>query len=236
MFKHVTLGVVLSFVFFAIITLGTMKGYESYINPSVSPLEAARDSSVKVGLNGPGHGSGVVLTADGLVLTNAHVCESGGKGLKVWDRWDHKYDAEILWMSETEQGYDFCVLQVIYPEAEETPLPWDWRPVTFGDMPDLGDEIFHIGNMMNIREMISWGRAGQPDDLGDEGLRPAIRYMGTAGPGSSGGGVFNEEGELIGILTWGYHLGAQRGRGIVRIPVGVAAFQPIQQFLTITGR
>ncbi len=212
--------------------------FQAGLSTPFDHLEAARDSSVKIGINGPGHGSGVVLTDTGLILTNAHVCKQGKNGMKVWTRDDVKVDAKVLWMTEVTNGSDFCVLQasskpfIEHPGYRDVPTI-QWSPVTFSTDYTLGQSVFHIGNMMGVRELISWGRLGQGDSWGSN---PGYRYDGTSGPGSSGGGVFNEEGELLGLLTWGYHLAILSRMRMVRVPLGVGGMQPISLYLEITGQ
>ena len=186
-------------------------------------VQAAREASVAVILNGGGHGSGVVLTADGRIITAGHVCE-GEESLTVQTYDGKKYPAEILWIGGQA---DLCLIRSIGGQ---------WRPVSFAAEPAVGDVVFHVGHY--IENLLAFGNIGAPATGHDE--RFALTFVGVAGPGSSGGGVFDMTGRLVGLIYSGpeisFPIGDRMGMGQVRIPKGLGHIIPARDiaFLLLT--
>ena len=134
-------------------------------------------------------GSGVVLSQDGLIATNYHVVEGGtffdaklpGDPSTVLPGRPMKCSPEL----------DLAVLQVAAP----TPL----RPVmTSNALPPIGSRVFAIGSPFQLEGSFSEGVVSQ---LRKESGQTYIQTTAPISPGSSGGGLFAESGDLVGITT-----------------------------------
>ena len=217
-------------------------GIYDYLHPSSMAREAvvqhARNVSVKVIIPGGGHGSGVVLTEDGRIVTNQHVC---GKHSELHvERTDGTVvRAKVLWHAiQTE--YDLCLIQAesetVFNGLHNAIYKWEYAEFSTAHL-FAGLPVFHIGNMMAVRELISFGTLGKLEALGWN-EQPAYSYIGVAGPGSSGGGLFDLEGKLIGLVYSGHQVVAGSGRGFggVRIPLGVAHILPADFIQHLLGR
>jgi len=169
--------------------------------------QRALDASVKITFS-RGYGSGVVISDAGVIVTNAHVCGTDNEFTVVTvDGVSVK--ARLLWKSAAP--FDLCLI-----EAEEG----DWNAVKIRTSPAVpGEAAFAVGNPMGTWFSITWGHV--------VGLRqprhqqiPSYQIDLEIGPGSSGGGLFDMQGRLIGITNSGINTIACSPYGCVRIPLG----------------
>jgi len=136
-----------------------------------------------------GAGSGVIISADGYILTNNHVVE-GAKEVVVTLADKQEYPAEIV---GRDPKTDLAVLK-IKPEGS-------LRVATMGDSDQLqvGDWVLAIGNPFGLSHTVTSGivsakgRAGPYDNF--------IQTDASINPGNSGGPLYNVKGELVGINT-----------------------------------
>ena len=138
-------------------------------------------------------GSGVVIDASGLVLTNAHVV-SGASEITVQLGDGKRWPARLLGL---EAELDIAVLQV-----DGAPLP----PIPLGTSADLrlGETVIAIGNPYGLGQSISLGVISQ--SLRELEMTAGVSqgYIQTdaaINPGNSGGALINLDGQLIGINT-----------------------------------
>jgi len=137
-----------------------------------------------------GMGSGVIIDAKGIILTNNHVVEGADEVIvRLSDGRDYKaHDVH------TDPETDLAVLTI---DAEET-LPF----ATLGDSNDLniGDWVVAIGNPFGLDSTVSAGIiSGMGRELG--GRRSFLQTDAAINPGNSGGPLVNLKGEVIGINT-----------------------------------
>ncbi len=140
-----------------------------------------------------GAGSGVIITADGYIITNNHVIE-GASTVTVTTTDGTKYPAEVI-------GYDSeSDLAVLKVEAT------DLKPAVVGDSTKLvvGEEVIAIGNPLGslggtVTNGIISALARQVTIDGTE--MTLLQTNAAVNPGNSGGGLFNLAGELIGIVN-----------------------------------
>lgn len=165
------------------------------LNPET--LYAANAPSVvvveSVGANGQpfGRGSGVVIGPQ-RVITNCHVIERA-IGVNV-----RSAASEFKATSGTSDTYlDLCVLQV-----EGLPAP----EVKRGSAKDLqvGQTVYAIGAPQGLDRTLSQGLISALRETPDGTL---IQTSAPISPGSSGGGLFDAEGRLIGITTFQTKMG-----------------------------
>ena len=203
---------------------------EAYVASRETVVHQARLASVKVYMPGGGHGSGVVIADDGRILTNQHIC-GRHKELVVENMFGVKTKAQVLWHGEIRE-YDLCLIRAGGVSIEDA-SPVSWDPVQISTQRLwVGLEVFHIGNMMDVRELVSFGSLGRLDAQGWN-KQAAYAYVGTAGPGSSGGGVFDMDGNLVGLIYSGHQVSSPFG---IRIPLGVGHILPAHMIELLLGR
>ena len=138
-----------------------------------------------------GLGSAVVVGLDGLLLTNAHVVEGAAV---VHVRTTDGFDIEAAVIGR-DAASDLALLRV--SDAS------DLIPVTFGDSDEIEPRAFvvAIGNPLGLHHTVTAGilsaKARGPDDSGLEFLQTDA----AVNPGSSGGGLFDLQGRLVGITS-----------------------------------
>lgn len=140
-----------------------------------------------------GSGSGVIITSDGYIITNNHVI-SGAEKIKVYLQDGTEYEAELI-------GADsYTDLAVIKIDAENL------YAATIGVSGNLmvGDTIYAIGNPLGVlATSVSKGIiSGLDREVTIDGQQMTLMQVNASvNPGNSGGGLFNADGELIGIVN-----------------------------------
>ena len=160
-----------------------------------------------------GLGSGVLVSANGYILTNSHVVEAGSDiQVSLNDGSTHK---ATLIGSDPES--DIAVLQI---KADKLPA------ITFGQMDNLrvGDVVLAIGNPFGVGQTVTMGivSALGRSHLGINTFENFIQTDAAINPGNSGGALVDTNGHLIGINTAIYsQTGGTVGIGFA-IPVSSA--------------
>ena len=148
---------------------------------SVVQVDILNDQGNKVGV-----GSGVVI-AKGEVITNCHVAQSSES---VQVRQSEKiYKAKIHY---ADPDRDLCQLSV--PDLNTQPLS-----IGTAKTLKVGQRVYAIGAPKGFELTLSEGLVSSLRDY--EGSQ-YIQTSAAISPGSSGGGLFNDEGQLIGITTF----------------------------------
>ncbi|HCU33990.1 MAG TPA: hypothetical protein DGT21_00680 [Armatimonadetes bacterium] len=139
-----------------------------------------------------GLGSGVIVSADGYILTNAHVI-SGADEIKVAVDEGREYDAKIVGVDE---GSDVGVLKI-----EATGLPA--MPFGNSDEAEVGEIVLAIGSPYELGGTVTMGiiSATGRAELGITDYGDFIQTDAAINPGNSGGALINMNGELVGINT-----------------------------------
>ena len=137
-------------------------------------------------------GTGVVLTADGYLITNAHVV-AGADKVQVACADNRVLDAALVGFDARE---DLAVLKV---EAD------DLTPAEFGDSFALrcGDPVAAIGDPLGYRSTITDGIVSALDrDVDVDGVSMVLIQTSAAiNMGNSGGALINQYGQVVGITT-----------------------------------
>lgn len=141
-------------------------------------------------------GSGVILSEDGLILTNAHLTTQATRAEVVLSGGE-VYQAQII-------GSDISSdVAVLYIDADVSLVPAE-----FGDPDDLvvGEQVCAIGNPggLTFRSTLTVGYVSALDReiLSETGYTiTCIQNDAAISPGSSGGGLFNEFGQVVGLTT-----------------------------------
>lgn len=140
-----------------------------------------------------GAGSGVIVSDDGYIITNNHVVE-GATTITVRLSNGESYNAVV---QAVDTKTDLALLKI---EAK------DLKPVTFGnsDTLSVGELAVAIGNPLGVLGgTVTNGIISALDreiTLGEETMN-LLQTNAAINPGNSGGGLFNANGELIGIIV-----------------------------------
>lgn len=158
--------------------------YEKNVNSIVSIEGEGEDNY--------GSGTGVVMTEDGYILTNAHVVADMRRVRVVFS--DDSYLPARLVGADAEE--DVAVLKV---EAENL------TPAEFGDSDQLrcGDMVVAIGDPLGYRTSITQGivsALGRTVEV-DGVLMDLIQTSAPINFGNSGGALINDHGQVVGITT-----------------------------------
>ena len=160
-----------------------------------------------------GVGSGVIVSPQGILLTNNHVVEDAGEiDVRLADGREAR--AEVV---GTDPETDLAVLRI---KLDRLPV------ITLGRSQELqvGDALLAIGNPFNVGQTVT---AGIVSALGRNGLglstfESFIQTDAAINPGNSGGALVNLQGHLVGINTAIYsRSGGSLGIGFA-IPTDVA--------------
>lgn len=138
-----------------------------------------------------GVGSGVIVSADGTVLTNNHVIDGATK-IKIEMNDKRVFEAKVV---GTDQPTDMAVLKI---EANNLPF------LTLGDSDKVrvGDIILAIGNPLGIGQTVTAGiisAKGRRTGLSDGSFEDFLQIDAPINRGNSGGALVALNGELIGI-------------------------------------
>jgi serine protease Do len=174
-----------------------------------------------------GIGSGVIISADGYVLTNNHVVAEA-KEIKVTISDKREFDATVV---GTDPKSDLAVIKI-------KGSPSGLIPAEFGDSSKLrlGDVVLAIGNPLGVGQTVTMGivSAKGRADLGITAYEDFIQTDAAINPGNSGGALINTEGKLVGINTAILsRTGGYQGIGLA-IPSSMA--QPIMETLKLSGK
>lgn len=175
--------------------------------------EAVQSSGFLQQYTASGAGSGVIVSEDGYIVTNHHVI-AGADKITVTLKNGTSYDATLVGSDETT---DLAVLKI-----EAT----DLVPAKFGDSDALrvGEMAIAIGNPLGeLGGTVTNGLISALDrEITIENQTMTLLQTNAAvNPGNSGGGLFNEKGELIGIVNAKTSASGIEGLGFA-IPSNVA--------------
>ena len=138
-------------------------------------------------------GSGVIIRADGIIVTCAHVVESS-KNIKVYLKNGQEYDAQVVGSDEKS---DIAVLKISATNLS---------PVSLGDSSQLrlGDNVIAIGNPLGeLNGSVTVGviSAVERSIVIGNYTMTVLQTDAAINPGNSGGALLNSQGQLIGIVN-----------------------------------
>lgn len=139
-----------------------------------------------------GTGSGVIISSDGMIITNNHVID-GAENITITLNNNKSYEADLL---GSDPKTDIALLKI---EADED-LPY----TTFGDSDTakVGEWVLAVGNPFNLTSTVTAGIiSAKSRDLSGGETQSFIQTDAAVNPGNSGGALVNTHGELIGINT-----------------------------------
>lgn len=134
------------------------------------------------------HGTGVVI-GFGTILTAGHVA-AGHKDMKV-TLLGKEQTAHVLWVGQN--GLDLAILSA--DTRDVLPVKINCK------RPLRGDRVYTFGYPLIAKHAMTWGRVSSDDDLPVQYVPTGSVLLDmTVAPGNSGGGVFNDDDELVGIV------------------------------------
>jgi len=160
-----------------------------------------------------GMGSGFIVGADGIIMTNAHVVKDATEVVvKLTDR--REFKAKVL---GSDPKTDVAVLKI---NATNLPV------VTLGSVDNLrvGEWVLAIGAPFGFENTVTAGVvSAKGRSLPDDSAVPFIQTDVAVNPGNSGGPLFNARGEVVGINSQIYsQSGGYQGVSFA-IPIDLAA-------------
>lgn len=141
-------------------------------------------------------GSGVIISEQGHVVTNAHVIQ-GATRISVLLNDKREFEAEVVGVDLTT---DMAVIRLL--DAHDLPL----AVIGESDELEVGEWVIAVGNPFRLTSTVTAGivsALGRQVDIIDDNLRieDFIQTDAAINPGNSGGALVNLRGELIGIAT-----------------------------------
>jgi S1-C subfamily serine protease len=173
-----------------------------------------------------GSGSGVIIRADGVILTNAHVVGTVPT-VQIGLADGRRLPGQVLGRDPT---IDIAVVRVA---AQDLPA----APIGDSDVLEPGQTTIAIGNPLGLERTVTTGVVSAINrELPGAGLDGLIQTDAAINPGNSGGPLLDSQGRVIGINT-----AVLRGRGAIgavglgfAVPINLAA-DAAQQIIT-TGQ
>lgn len=215
--------------------LGTFAKLAKELNPSVVNISVVKSSAVgripqellphfrgRSPGEVSGQGSGVIISADGDVLTNNHVVEGASEiKVKLFD--GRELDAEVI---GTDSNTDLALLKL--KDASDLPV----ARMGDSDELDVGDWVMAIGNPFGLEATVTVGvLSGKGRVIGAGPYDDFLQTDTSINPGNSGGPLFNLAGEVVGINT----AIIRQGQGIgFSIPINLA--KDVSRQLKATGQ
>ena len=170
------------------------------VKPSVVVIHTSdpkpSDSSRPGEVADSGLGSGVLISADGKVLTAAHVIEGEGRLLVEFanDEW---IPATVI---NSSAAADVALLQ-----CDRVPKGAIVAKLGDSDKVDTGDDIFIVGAPYGLSYTLTVGRiSARRPDHSRSGIMSSVEFLqtdATVNPGNSGSPVFNKSEEVVGIVS-----------------------------------
>jgi len=134
-------------------------------------------------------GSGIVISADGYILTNNHVVENATK-VHVTFAGEREYEAEII---GTDPPTDVALIKI---DASNLPFV----EMSDSDLLRIGDQVMAIGNPFGVGQTVTLGIvSAKGRNIGLMDYSDLIQTDAAINPGNSGGALVNMKGQLVGM-------------------------------------
>lgn len=168
---------------FIVLSLVLLNG--GYVLAAEFPADLVVKSIVSIETRAS-QGSGVIVSDQGHILTNAHVLDRAKWVQLIY--FDEAYDAEII---AIDDELDLAILRANLPEvsiAQFTP-----------NTPVLGSDVYAVGNPEGLKQTVTRGIISSLQrDIGGQNY---IQTDAAINPGNSGGALCLSDGSVVGILT-----------------------------------
>ena len=151
--------------------------------------EALRRTTVQVSSRGRGFGSGVILSSDGLIVTNAHVVRSSHAQVKVWD-------GRTLEAVVTSRDLARDLVSLL---ASGSGLPA--AKLADSSKARVGELVLAVGNPLGFVGALSTGIIHAAGSVRGLGMSSWLQADVQLAPGNSGGPLADAQGRVLGINT-----------------------------------
>lgn len=207
---------------------GSTQAVAQKVLPSVVMIKVASSRA-------EGEGSGVILSSDGLILTNNHVASGGGPNVKMEVMFADGSTAPATVVG-TDPVSDLAVIKVTGKSG--------LTPIELGSSANLqvGQPVIAIGSPLGLAGTVTTGivsalnrpvsTSGESDQQNPAAVSPVIDAVQTdaaINPGNSGGALVDATGKLIGINTAIATLGAAEQAGGQSGSIGLGFAIPVDQ-------
>jgi serine protease Do len=164
------------------------------LNATVVVIGKSSEGEIKRPKTPIGMGTGVVFGSDGLFVTNWHVIEKARNVVVfVYDKDDlNEYETEIIGVDKV---MDIAILKIVGE------LPPIMTKADFGEDPQVGEDIYMIGHPQGMVWTVSKGIISHDRRFVETPWQRMIQTDALLMPGNSGGPLFNENGNIVGINT-----------------------------------
>jgi putative serine protease PepD len=179
---------------------GSIEAVAAKVLPSVVQINVASATAA-------GSGSGIILTSDGLILTNNHVAEVAANGGRIAVSFNNGATASAKIVGR-DPLTDLAVIQAQGVSG--------LKPATLGSSAtlDVGEQVLAVGSPFGLSSTVTSGivsalnrpvsptEAGSPGSGGTNntnGIFPGIQTDAAINPGNSGGPLVNMQGQVVGI-------------------------------------
>lgn len=151
-----------------------------------------------------GAGSGVIISADGYIVTNNHVVD-GADELTITLDDNREFSARII---GTDKNTDLALIKI---DGKNLPT----LPIGNSDELKIGEWVLAVGNPFNLNSTVTAGIvSAKARSLGANGIESFIQTDAAINAGNSGGALVNTKGELVGINAMLYsQTGSYSGYG-----------------------
>ncbi|MDE6086811.1 MAG: trypsin-like peptidase domain-containing protein, partial [Oscillospiraceae bacterium] len=173
----------------------TVRGVAELVKPSIVEVYVYQDELTRPG-SLSGTGSGIIISEDGYIITNAHVVQGIGFIVRLDD--EKEYNAVLI---GSDSKTDLAVLKINAP---------DLVPAVLGDSDEVyvGESVVAIGNPAGLVNTVTKGivsalnRQVRAENNGF--MMDCIQTDAAISPGNSGGALVNMYGQVIGITSSKY--------------------------------
>ncbi|GGI79474.1 outer membrane-stress sensor serine endopeptidase DegS [Shewanella gelidii] len=173
-----------------------------------------------------GLGSGVIMSAQGYILTNYHVIKSADE-IVIALQDGRKFTSEVV---GSDPDTDLSVLKI---EGDNLPV----APLNLNSLPEVGDVVLAIGNPYNLGQTITQGIISATGRNGlSSGYLDFLQTDAAINEGNSGGALINTQGDLIGINTAAFKVGGDSGNHGINFSIPTKLAYSIMQKLIKDGR
>ncbi len=171
----------------------TTEGVAKAVSPSIVTVEAFVEGFAFAPY---GQGSGIIMSDDGYIITNAHVIDGATLGITVRLHNGNEYDAIII---GSDYKSDIAILKI---NADEKLFA-----AQFGDSDALvlGEQVVAIGTPAGLEQTVTTGCVSGLDRMikvNDDNINMScIQIDAAINPGNSGGALINMWGQVVGITS-----------------------------------